>query len=85
MCLDLIRQHEADGALPTNGRFLFYELEQAGVVPKYYLDANGRKAPRQPAADISDAYASGSSARPSPRSCGIWDEGHDWKTKTLPQ
>ena len=35
-CLALLRQHETDGALPTNGRFLFYELEQAGVVPKHY-------------------------------------------------
>ena len=28
-CLALLRQHETDGAIPTNGRFLFYELEQA--------------------------------------------------------
>jgi hypothetical protein len=54
-CLELIQQHAADGAIPTNGRFLFYELEQAGVIPKQYLDANGRKLARQPAADISDA------------------------------
>lgn len=24
-CLELLREHERDGALPTNGRFLFYE------------------------------------------------------------
>ena len=36
-CLELLREHERDGALPTNGRFLFYELEQKGVIPKYYL------------------------------------------------
>ena len=54
-CLDLIREHEAEGTIPTNGRFLFYELEQAGVIPKHYLDDQGRKKPRQPAGDISDA------------------------------
>jgi hypothetical protein len=54
-CLDLARKHEADGAIPTNGRFLFYELSQAGIIPKHYVDATGRKKPRQPSADISDA------------------------------
>ena len=33
-CLKLLKEHKANGSLPTNGRFLFYELEQAGVVPK---------------------------------------------------
>jgi hypothetical protein len=33
-CLALLRQHERDGALPTNGRFLFYELEQLGKIKK---------------------------------------------------
>jgi hypothetical protein len=54
-CLTLIREHQAEGTIPTNGRFLFYELEQKGVVPKYYLDEEDRKRPRQPANDISDA------------------------------
>jgi hypothetical protein len=54
-CLDLLREHERDGALPTNGRFLYYELEQRGVIPKYYLDEQGRKRPRQPTHDICDA------------------------------
>jgi hypothetical protein len=49
-CLELLREHERDGALPTNGRFLFYELEQRGVVPKHYPD----KA-RQPTNDIYEA------------------------------
>jgi hypothetical protein len=35
-----LRVHERDGTLPTNGRFLFYELVQAGVVPKA---ATGRR------------------------------------------
>jgi hypothetical protein len=54
-CLDLLRQHERDGALPTNCRFVFYELEQQGAVPKHYLDGQGRKRPRSPAQDINDA------------------------------
>jgi hypothetical protein len=54
-CLALLKQHERDGAVPTNGRFLFYELEQQGVIPKAYIDASGRKKARQPAQDISDA------------------------------
>jgi hypothetical protein len=54
-CLDVFRKHERDGAVPTNGRFLFYELEQAGVIAKVYLDEHGRKRARQPGQDISDA------------------------------
>ncbi len=49
-CLELLRQHERDGALPTNGRFLFYELEQMGVVPKHN---EGMK--RTPSQDVSEA------------------------------
>src|SRR5262249_25837394 len=41
--------------IPTNGRFLFYELEQQGVVPKAYRDANGKERARTPAQDLSDA------------------------------
>jgi hypothetical protein len=33
-CLALLQEHERAGTIPTNGRFLFYELEQQGVVPK---------------------------------------------------
>lgn len=54
-CLALLREHEDDGALPTSGRFLFYELEQRGITPKQYLDDDGRKTARQPAQDISRA------------------------------
>jgi hypothetical protein len=32
--LVLLREHEADGALPTNGRFLFYEAKTRGYVRK---------------------------------------------------
>ncbi len=33
-CLKVLQQHERDGALPTNGRFIFYELEGLGTVSK---------------------------------------------------
>jgi hypothetical protein len=32
--LELLDVHEREGTLPTSGRFLFYELVQAGIVPK---------------------------------------------------
>jgi hypothetical protein len=35
-CLELLREHERNGDIPTNGCFLFYELEQRGVIPKKY-------------------------------------------------
>jgi hypothetical protein len=54
-CLALLKQHEREGMIPTNGRFLFYELEQQGVVPKAYRDASGKERARTPAQDISDA------------------------------
>jgi hypothetical protein len=54
-CLDLLRKHEREGTIPTNVTFVFYELEQQGVVPKAYRDASGNKRPRTPRQDISDA------------------------------
>jgi hypothetical protein len=54
-CLELLREHERKDTIPTNVTFLFYELEQQGVVPKAYRDANGNKRPRTPRQDISDA------------------------------
>ncbi len=50
-CLELLREHEADGALPTSIRFLFYELVSREVVPKAY-PAERKRTPSQ---DISDA------------------------------
>jgi hypothetical protein len=46
-CLQLLRQHEREGTIPTNGRFLFYELEQQGVVPKHYVKPSGEKRERK--------------------------------------
>ena len=54
-CLDLLRRHEREGTIPTNIRFLFYELEQQGVVPKAYRNADGGRRPRTPSQDINDA------------------------------
>ncbi|HKH77339.1 MAG TPA: hypothetical protein VKA51_10315, partial [Rubrobacteraceae bacterium] len=54
-CLDLLLEHEADGALPTSIRFLFYELLERGVVPKVYRRPDGTDRPRKPSQDITDA------------------------------
>lgn len=55
-CLKLLAEHRRDGAIPTSGRFLFYELVSRGVVPKdHYRDENGNKKPRTPAQDVADA------------------------------
>jgi hypothetical protein len=43
-CLDVLRQHEATGALPTSGRFIYYELVQAGIVDKSQTRRTGRGA-----------------------------------------
>jgi hypothetical protein len=54
-CLDLLGEHERDGALPTSIRFLFYELLDRDVIPKVYRDPDGTAKPRTPGQDISDA------------------------------
>jgi hypothetical protein len=53
-CLELLREHERDGALPTNSRFIFYELEQKGVVPKHYPKGDTRTQ-RTPDTDVNCA------------------------------
>lgn len=50
-CLALLAEHERAGAVPTSIRFLFYELEGRGVVPKSY----GPNIKRKPSQDVSDA------------------------------
>src|SRR6266508_1642115 len=47
--LRLLREHEAAGELPTSARFIFYELEQHGVVSKR------RNGARRPDQDLSEA------------------------------
>jgi hypothetical protein len=57
-CLELLREHHRKGDIPTNGRFLFYELEQRGVIPKKYDGINpstGKKWARTPLQDVSVA------------------------------
>jgi hypothetical protein len=54
-CYDKVLEHDRDGAIPTNGRFIFYELEQDGDIPKAYFKPDGSKRARQPAQDVSDA------------------------------
>jgi len=49
-CLQLLREHEADGALPTSNRFLFYELVSQGTIPKSFP---GKQ--RTPGQSVSDA------------------------------
>jgi hypothetical protein len=44
-CLALYHEHLRDGALPTSGRFLFYEREDRGIVPKAYHRADGTRRP----------------------------------------
>lgn len=39
--LALLLEHEAEGTIPTNVRFLFYELEQVGIVSKNF--ARGKR------------------------------------------
>src|SRR5260221_14151302 len=46
--LDLHAKHQADSTLPTNGRFLFYELEMLGLAFK-------KKAPKAPRGSMPDA------------------------------
>ncbi len=70
-CLALICEHEADGALPTSGRFLFYELVGRGALPKTYPGA------RQPHQDVADALTHLREAGPVP-----WDYLVD-ETRTL--
>jgi hypothetical protein len=49
--LDRLAVHEREGTLPTSGRFLFYELVQAGVIGKA---ATGKRRADQ---DMTDALA----------------------------
>jgi len=49
-CLQLFIEHERASTIPTNGRFIFYELVQRGMIEKHYDDKK-----RQPKDDLSDA------------------------------
>jgi hypothetical protein len=49
---ELLAEHERDGMVPTSGRFLFYELVQAGTIPKHATGA------RRADQDMGDALTS---------------------------
>jgi hypothetical protein len=51
--LELLAEHERDGALPTSNRFLFYELVQRGVISKQRQTLG-----RRPDQDMNDALTS---------------------------
>jgi len=53
--LDWLRKKEANGEIPTNLRFLFYELEQAGEVSKNTVKLDGTPGKRKPSADLTSA------------------------------
>jgi hypothetical protein len=55
--LNLLREHEVRGELPTNGHFLYYELEQRGTVDKRRAvnPKTGEKYVRPPIQDTVDA------------------------------
>src|SRR5262245_54522671 len=46
--LELLREHERDDALPTSGRFLYYELIARGIISK---EKTGTRRPDQIATD----------------------------------
>jgi hypothetical protein len=55
--LKLLREHERDGALPTSGRFLYYELIARGIVSK---EKEGSRRPDQIVTDaLTDLRESG--------------------------
>ena len=76
-CLKLLREHERNGDIPTNGRFPFYELEQRGVIPKKYDGVNprtGKNYARTPLQDVS--VCDHAFARGWPRAVAL-DRGRD--------
>jgi hypothetical protein len=54
-CLQLLREHEADGALPTSNRFLFYELLDRGVIEKVKRHPDGSPTKRRADQPVSEA------------------------------
>lgn len=54
--LAVLREHQADGALPTSNRFIFYELRQRGEIPLTARTVQpGKKVARRHDQDLSDA------------------------------
>jgi hypothetical protein len=55
LALRKMREKEASGEVPTSIRFVFYELEQAGLVSKRTLKLDGTPGKRPPTADLTAA------------------------------
>jgi hypothetical protein len=53
--LAFMRAKEKKGEIPTNIRFVFYELEQQGKVSKDNLNLDGTQSKRKPAQNLTDA------------------------------
>jgi hypothetical protein len=51
--LELLAEHERDGAIPTNGRFLYYELIARGVISK---ERQGARRPDQDANESANPW-----------------------------
>jgi hypothetical protein len=54
-CLKLLYEHEADGALPTSNRFLFYELLDREVIEKVKRHPDGTPTKRRADQPVSEA------------------------------
>lgn len=55
VCLEAIERHRGAGELPTSIRFVFYELEQVGIVAKQRRNLDGTRSRRRMDQDMSDA------------------------------
>jgi len=55
LLLGLLREHESDSTIPTNARFLFYELVQRGQLSKEQKPRTDGKKGRRPDQDLHDA------------------------------
>jgi hypothetical protein len=55
LALAKMREKEKAGEIPTSIRFIFYELEQAGLVSKRVIKLDGTEGRRKPTQDLTDA------------------------------
>jgi hypothetical protein len=55
LLLGLLQEHERDSAIPTNARFLYYELVQRGQLSKEQKQRTDGKKGRRPDQDLHDA------------------------------
>jgi hypothetical protein len=55
LALSKMRQKQQAGEVPTSIRFIFYELEQEGLLSKRVVKLDGTEGKRKPTADLTDA------------------------------